>query len=156
MTQPQRQYLGWEDANIVEWKAKKEYEGRKAWFAKWGPYMKEYEWVIISPIFWTLYIYGYFNTKFFVGNGFVRIFVEQCGNPVSVLWNGLRINGSLKCRLLVNLILGKKFSWNPVHRDAVDLVDGLRPLMERYVVYIKLLKVAFKISNFRSKFLIWC
>ena len=38
-----REYLGWESANIIEWKAKKEKEGRINWLCKWGEFMKEYE-----------------------------------------------------------------------------------------------------------------
>ena len=41
---PERKYLGWEDAAMVEWKVKKEYDSRKAWLEKWGgPYMCTYK-----------------------------------------------------------------------------------------------------------------
>ncbi|OXA51221.1 uncharacterized protein LOC110853578 [Folsomia candida] len=48
-SKPNRQYLGWEDAAIVEWKVAKEYEGRKLWAERWGhgkPWMNRYnKWI---------------------------------------------------------------------------------------------------------------
>lgn len=33
----QREYLGWEDANDIEWRKEMEYKGYENWRDKWGP-----------------------------------------------------------------------------------------------------------------------
>ncbi|CAG7828258.1 unnamed protein product, partial [Allacma fusca] len=45
-----REYMGWEDANRVEWKVHKEREGRLNWACRWGPFMEEHKKWVCSGI----------------------------------------------------------------------------------------------------------
>lgn len=48
---PQREYLGWEDANDIEWRTEIEYVGYKNWKMKFGPgteWMDRYEYAQVK------------------------------------------------------------------------------------------------------------